>query len=67
MDIVELYVMDIILIFFNTRKHYICDVDNWFYGGLLSWNKRVAYMVLQGNLNSYWEYFLFFGIVHGYC
>ena len=53
MDIVELYVMDIILIFFNTRKHYICDVDNWFYGGLLSWNKRVAYMVLQGNLNSY--------------
>jgi len=45
MDIVELYVMDIILTLFNTRKHYICDVDDWFYGGLLSWRKRVAYSV----------------------
>jgi len=23
-----------------------CDIDNWFYGGLLSWSKRVACMVL---------------------
>ena len=45
-DIVELYVIDIILIFFNTRKYYICDVDNWFYGGLLSWRKWVSYVVL---------------------
>ena len=35
MDIVDLYVIDIILFNFNTCKHCTCDVCDWFCGGLL--------------------------------
>ena len=46
MEIVDqLYLFDC-LIFLILVSIVYCDVDNWFCGGLLSWSKRVACMVL---------------------
>ena len=48
-------------------KHYICDVGNWIYNGMLCWSKWVASMVLKGGLNTYWERFSFLANVNEYC
>ena len=46
MDIVDLYVMDIILLFLILVCNIYGDVDNWLCGGLLCWSKRVVCMKL---------------------
>ena len=59
--------LDVEILVENLIKLYTCDVENWICGGILCWSKRVACIVLEDNLNTYWECFSILANVNEYC